>query len=130
MAQPSSFGFGRRLEDRAGALQISCLDVNVPRTGRAPFGAADHALERRLNARLRETLLNELSFSFIRSGGDDAPRTGGPWIRLSHDPEGTAGSRRARSLGAVFGRLRDTRSRTQTSSQLYAGYWASMIARP
>jgi hypothetical protein len=74
-------------------------------------------------------LLKELSFSFIRSGGDDAPSTREPWIRLSHDPERTAGSRRARSSGAVFGRLRDTSSLTQTSSQLYAGYRASMIAR-
>jgi hypothetical protein len=75
----------RRLKERAGTFQINRRDVHVSRPGRAKFGAADHALQLRLNARLRETLAQQLRLSFVRRGGDNAQRRVGSLIGLSHE---------------------------------------------
>jgi hypothetical protein len=82
---PAELRLVGRLEDLTGALQIGHRDVDVSRTGHAPFGAADYTLRCRMNARLRETLLKELRFSLIRSAGDDVQSRAGSWIRVSHN---------------------------------------------
>ena len=77
--------FVGRLKEFAGTFQVSGRDVHVSRAGRTKFGAADNALRLRLNARLCETLAEQLRLSFVRRGGDNAQLRAGLLIRLSHD---------------------------------------------